>query len=72
MKEERTKPEIIKSVRDGDKMILDYPEDTKDALQKRYAAFAARASEINRAEGRQHYRVSKVAELGKIIIIAEI
>ena len=71
MKDERSKPEIIKSVRDGDKLVLDYPEYTKEQLQSCYAAFSVRASEINRAEGRQHYRVAKIAELNQIVIIAE-
>ena len=71
MKDERSKPEIIKSVRDGDKLVLDYPEYTKEQLQSCYAAFSVRASEINRAEGRQHYRIAKIAELNQIIVIAE-
>ena len=53
-------------------MVLDYPEYTKEQLQSCYAAFSVRASEINRAEGRQHYRIAKIAELNQIVIIAEI
>ena len=46
-------------------------EYTKEQLQSCYAAFSVRASEINRAEGRQHYRIAKIAELNQIVIIAE-
>lgn len=68
---EMTKVDIIRSVKDGDKMVLDYPTDTKEQLQGRYAAFSVRASEINRDDGWKHYRIAKVAELRQIIIIAE-
>lgn len=71
MKDERTKPEIIRSVADGDKMILNYPDFTGEELQKEYAWFYSRASEINRTDGWRHYRISKVSELSQIVIIAE-
>ena len=71
MTEEKTKPEIIRSVADGDKAVLNYPDDTIEELRKRYQAFFARASEINRSDGWQHYRISIVAELRQLIIIAE-
>ena len=71
MKDERTKPDIIRSVADGDKLVLNYPDDTADDLRKRYRAFFVRASEINRTDGYQHYRVAIVAELRQLVIIAE-
>ena len=67
----KTKPEIIKSVPDGDKQIRRYPSLTTEELRRKYRAFSTRASEINRSEGWQHYRVAIVAVLAQIIITAE-
>lgn len=68
---EMSKPEIIRSVKDGDKMVLEYPTDTIQELRGRYRAFFARASEINRADGWKHYRCAISVALRQIIIIAE-
>lgn len=68
--EERTKPEIIRGVADGDKYVMDFPDDTIDQLRGRYRAFFSRASEINRADGWQHYRIAIFTELRQIAIIA--
>lgn len=78
---EKTKPEIIRSVADGDKMVLNYPEYSKEELHKEYMWFQARASEINNANNDLtykkkekyycHYRISKVTALLQIVIIAE-
>lgn len=80
MKEERSIPDIIRSVADGDRMVLTFPDDDDRQLQRRNAAFSARASEINwgrvrggertGGDGWQHYRIIKVSELRQIIIIA--
>ena len=71
MKDERSKPEIIRGVADGDRLVLTYEEDTVRQLRLRYRTFFVRASEINRKDGWQHYRVALSAELRQIIIIAE-
>lgn len=67
----KTKPEIIRSVKDGDKMVLNYPDYTREQLHREYVWFYTRACEINNADGWKHYRVSKLTELGQIVIIAE-
>jgi hypothetical protein len=69
---EKTKPEIIRSVADGDKMVLNRPEYSKEELHKEYMWFQARASEINKKDGWTHYRISKVPELNQIVIIANV
>lgn len=66
-----TKPEIIRGVADGDKLVLDFPTDTIEELRARYRAFCVRASEINRKDGWQHYRIAIFAELRQIAVIAE-
>lgn len=64
IKEERSKPEIIQSVADGDRMMLILSEVNE-------GAFRARASEINRQEGWQHYRIATNASMNTLMIIAE-
>lgn len=67
----KTMKEIIRSVADGDKKMMSFPNYTADELRRRYMTFFSRASEINKEEGWKHYRLSLYSELGMFLIIAE-
>ena len=64
MKEERSKPEIIRSVADGDKLELVLSEVNEPA-------FRNRASELNKTDGYKHYRIASNSAMNTLMIIAE-
>ena len=61
----------IRSVADGNKLMLEYPDDDNRTFGLRHKAWGVSAARINKIEGWLHYRVAKVAALRTIVIIAE-
>ena len=61
----------IRSVADGDKMELHFPDDSIGVFGLRCKAWGVSAARINKREGWRHYRVAKFTEMRTIVIIAE-
>lgn len=61
---ERSKPEIIRSVADGDRLELVLSECNE-------MAFRSRVAELNRQDGWQHYRIATNTAMDTLMIIAE-
>lgn len=65
------KAKTIRSVADGDKMEMCFPNDTNGKFALRYKAWGVSAARINKLDGYRHYRVAKLTVLRTIVIIAE-
>lgn len=65
------KAATIRSVQDGDKMEMYFPDDSVGVFGLRCKAWGVSAARINKLEGWRHYRVAKFTEMRTIVIIAE-
>lgn len=65
------KARVIRNVADGDRMSMEFPDDSVGVFALRSKAWGVSAARINKLDGYRHYRVAKFTEMRTIVIIAE-